>query len=60
MLAKAIAKESEAVFINVWISNLMSKWFGDAQKLVSAIFSLLAHKLQPTIIFIDVVDNFLG
>ena len=33
LLAKAIAKECRAVFINVRIANLMSKWFGDAQKL---------------------------
>lgn len=40
MLAKAIAKESGAVFINVRISNLMSKWFGDAQKLGKSALSL--------------------
>lgn len=33
MLAKAIAKESGAVFINVRLANLMSNLFGDAQKL---------------------------
>ncbi|KAJ7552995.1 hypothetical protein O6H91_06G080000 [Diphasiastrum complanatum] len=59
LLAKAIAKESQAVFINVRVATLMSKWFGDAQKLVTALFTL-AYKLQPAIIFIDEVDSFLG
>lgn len=51
MLAKALAKECEACFINVRLSTLQSKWFGDAQKLVTAVFTL-AWKLQPAIIFI--------
>eukprot|EP00249_Psilotum_nudum_P010531 c22593_g1_i1 orf=504-1661(+) len=59
LLAKAIAKESHAVFINVQTATLMSKWFGDSQKLVTAVFTL-AHKLQPSIIFIDEVDSILG
>ena len=59
MLAKALAKESDACFINVRAAALQSKWFGDAQKLVTAVFTL-AWKLQPAIIFIDEVDSFLG
>ena len=59
MLAKAVARESGARFINLHISTLTEKWYGDSNKLVRAVFSL-ARKLQPTIIFIDEIDAILG
>jgi SpoVK/Ycf46/Vps4 family AAA+-type ATPase len=59
MLAKALAHESGACFINLHISTLTEKWYGDSNKLVSAVFSL-ARKLQPSIVFIDEIDAVLG
>jgi SpoVK/Ycf46/Vps4 family AAA+-type ATPase len=59
MLAKALAHESGAAFINLHISTLTEKWYGDSNKLVRAVFSL-ARKFEPAIIFIDEIDAVLG
>eukprot|EP01104_Vermistella_antarctica_P003902 TRINITY_DN1428_c3_g1_i1.p1 TRINITY_DN1428_c3_g1~~TRINITY_DN1428_c3_g1_i1.p1 ORF type:complete len:444 (+),score=82.83 TRINITY_DN1428_c3_g1_i1:212-1543(+) len=55
LLARALASQTSFSFINVSPSTIMSKWLGDSEKVVHAIFSL-ARKLQPSIIFVDEMD----
>ena len=41
------------------MSTITSKWFGEDEKNVRALFTLAA-KVAPTIIFVDEVDSMLG
>ncbi|KAF3680913.1 hypothetical protein FXO38_02043 [Capsicum annuum] len=52
MLAKAVATEAGANFINISMSSIRSKWSGEGEKCIKAVYSL-ASKIAPSIIFVD-------
>jgi len=56
LLAKAVANESDANFILVKGPEMLSKWVGESEKAVRAVFKK-ARQTAPTIIFFDEVDS---
>lgn len=56
LIAKALAKETNATFIELVGSELVQKFIGEGAKLVKELFELARAK-APTIIFIDELDS---
>ena len=56
LLAAATAGSLEATFFNVKVSNVLSKYFGESTRILSALFTV-ARRLSPSVIFLDEFES---
>lgn len=58
LIGKCIASQSKSTFFSISASSLTSKWIGDGEKMVRALFAV-ASVHQPAVVFIDEIDSLL-
>ncbi|KAL6063907.1 Vacuolar protein sorting-associated protein 4 [Balamuthia mandrillaris] len=58
-LAKVVASMTNARFYSVSSADLVSKYMGDAERLVKELFAM-AQETKPSVIFIDEIDSICG
>lgn len=58
LIGRCIASQSKSTFFNISASSLTSKWVGEGEKMVRALF-YTAVKKHPSVIFIDEIDSLL-
>ncbi|XP_059067010.1 uncharacterized protein LOC131045730 isoform X2 [Cryptomeria japonica] len=59
LLAKAVASEASATFFSIAASSLTSKWVGEGEKLMRALFAVAVAR-QPSVIFMDEIDSIMS
>lgn len=58
-MARVIASESSIPLVYLPVESIMSKWYGESERRLEAIFSTAAS-LQRSIVFLDEIDAFAG
>jgi transitional endoplasmic reticulum ATPase len=56
LLAKALAREAEAVFFHVRVTNVVTKWYGDSWEVLYEVFSQIKESGRA-VLFLDEIDD---